>query len=84
MESILDGHHLSLISNDASQFQSFTPNYLIIRESSQNQSLRDLRKLDITLIWKRRSVMARREMLSRRWVREHLPKMKFEIKQLKS
>lgn len=84
IESVLDGRSLSLISNDTSEFQPLTPNYLTVRESSQNQSPGDLRKHEIRLRWKWRLVMARREMLSRRWLREYLPKIEFEIKQLQS
>ena len=84
IESVLDGRSLSLISNDTSEFQPLTPNYLTVRESSQNQSPGDLRKHEIRLRWKWRLVMARREMLSRRWLREYLPKIELEIKQLQS
>ena len=84
IESVLDGRSLSLISNDTSEFQPLTPNYLTVRESSQNQSPGDLRKHEIRLRWKWRLVMARRKMLSRRWLREYLPKIELEIKQLQS
>ena len=73
VESILNGRPLTAISDDISDFEPLTPNYLLIGEASTNQSPGNFGEHEVSLRRKWRSVQAVTEMFWRRWVREYLP-----------
>ena len=56
VESVLNEHPLTSISNDTSDFEPLTPNDKLIGEASPNQSQRNFRENEFSLRRKWRSI----------------------------
>ena len=62
VETVLNGHPLTSISDDISDFEPLTQNHLLIREASPTQSSGNFREHEVKLRRKWRSVQAAMEM----------------------
>ena len=69
VESVLNGRPLTSIRDDTFEFEVLTPNHLLIRKASPNQSSANFREHEISLRWKWRSLQPAVEMFWRIWVK---------------